>query len=48
VKLGKKPQTINYNIKVLEQADIIEVIKKGRKTVCHIKEQREPLDNVAE
>ena len=48
VKLGKKPQTINYNIKVLEQADIIEVIKKGRKTVCYIKEQMEPVDNVAE
>jgi len=48
VKLGKKPQTINYNIKVLGQADIIEVIKKGRKTVCYIKEQMEAVDNVAE
>ena len=48
VKLGKKPQTINYNIKVLEQADIIEVIKKGRKTVCYIKEQMDAVDNIAE
>ena len=48
IKLGKKPQTINYNIKVLEQADLIEVIKKGRKTVCYKKEPIEPLDNPAE
>jgi DNA-binding MarR family transcriptional regulator len=37
-KLDKKPQTINYNIKVLEQADLIEVVKRGRKTVCYHKE----------
>jgi len=48
MKLGKKPQTINYNIKVLAQADIIEVIKKGRKTVCYYKEPSEQLDNPAE
>ena len=47
-KLGKKPQTINYNIKVLEQADLIEVKKKGRKTKCFIKEPSEPVGNVAE
>ena len=48
IKLGKKPQTINYNIKVLAQADIIEVIKKGRKTVCYYKEPSEQLDAPAE
>jgi len=48
IKLGKKPQTINYNIKVLAQADIIEVIKKGRKTVCYYKEPSEQLDTPAE
>jgi len=37
-KLDKKPQTINYNIKVLEQADLIEVVKRGRKTICYHKE----------
>lgn len=37
-RLDQKPQTINYNIKVLEQAELIEVIKKGRKTVCYPRE----------
>ncbi len=32
--LGQKPQTINYNIKVLTQAGLIHVTKKGRKTRC--------------
>jgi DNA-binding MarR family transcriptional regulator len=32
--LGRKPQTINYNIKVLDQAGLISVIKTGRKTTC--------------
>jgi DNA-binding MarR family transcriptional regulator len=32
--LGQKPQTINYNIKVLGQAGLIHVAKKGRKTTC--------------
>jgi DNA-binding MarR family transcriptional regulator len=32
--LGQKPQTINYNIKVLAQAGLIHVTKKGRKTCC--------------
>ena len=31
-KLKKKPQTINYNIKVLEQATLIDVFHNGRKT----------------
>jgi len=34
-KLGKKPQTINYNIKMLQQAKLIDVIKKGKKTLCY-------------
>jgi DNA-binding MarR family transcriptional regulator len=32
--LGRKPQTINYNIKVLDQAGLISVMKAGRKTTC--------------
>ncbi len=40
-EIGKKPQTINYNIKVLKQADLIEVVKKGRKTNCYHKEDTE-------
>lgn len=32
--LGRKPQTINYNIKVLDQAGLISVVKAGRKTRC--------------
>jgi DNA-binding MarR family transcriptional regulator len=48
-KLDKKPQTINYNIKVLEQAGIVDVIKKGRKTLCYPKEPEEsPVDQPAE
>jgi predicted transcriptional regulator len=30
--LDKKPQTINYNIKVLEHATLIKVHHNGRKT----------------
>jgi DNA-binding MarR family transcriptional regulator len=33
--LEKKPQTINYNIKVLDQAGLVSVIKDGRKTTCY-------------
>jgi len=33
-ELGKKPQTINYNIKILKQAELIDLVKKGRKTIC--------------
>ena len=36
IKLGKKPQTINYNIKVLEQTGLIKVMKQGRKTSCYL------------
>lgn len=32
--LGQKPQTINYNIKVLDQAGLVSVEKQGRKTTC--------------
>jgi len=32
--LDQKPQTINYNIKVLDQAGLISVVKAGRKTRC--------------
>ncbi len=33
-KIGRKPQTINYNIKVLEKNGLIKIIKRGRKTIC--------------
>jgi DNA-binding MarR family transcriptional regulator len=33
--LDQKPQTINYNIKVLDQAGLISVLKAGRKTRCY-------------
>jgi DNA-binding MarR family transcriptional regulator len=33
--LEKKPQTINYNIKVLDQAGLISVVKVGRRTTCY-------------
>ena len=33
--LEKKPQTINYNIKVLDQAGLVSVVKTGRKTTCY-------------
>jgi DNA-binding MarR family transcriptional regulator len=39
--LGQKPQTINYNIKVLDQAGLITVEKKGRKTTCFAVEQHD-------
>ena len=32
--LGQKPQTINYNIKVLDQAGLVSVEREGRKTTC--------------
>ena len=46
-KLKKKPQTINYNIKVLEQAGLIEVRKHGRRTGCFPKEDSKFLDTAA-
>ena len=42
-KLNKKPQTINYNIKTLQQAGLIKVRKKGRKTLCYI--LKDPSNN---
>ncbi|UCF13264.1 MAG: helix-turn-helix domain-containing protein [Thermoplasmatales archaeon] len=47
-KLDKKPQTINYNIKVLEQAGLIEVRKLGRRTGCYPKENIDYSDKPAE
>lgn len=35
-QLNKKPQTINYNIKILQQSELIRVRKQGRKTGCYI------------
>ncbi len=34
--LDQKPQTINYNIKVLDQAGLVLVEKRGRKTTCFL------------
>jgi len=36
--LHKKPQVINYNVKVLRQADLISIRKIGRKTHCYYNE----------
>ncbi len=35
--LNQKPQTINYNIKILAEAELIQISKKGRKTRCYTK-----------
>jgi DNA-binding transcriptional ArsR family regulator len=37
--LEQKPQTINYNMKVLDQANLVSVMKKGRRTTCFAVEQ---------
>ncbi len=37
--LDQKPQTINYNMKVLDQAKLVSVVKKGRQTTCFAVEQ---------
>jgi len=37
-RLNVKHQTINYNVKVLQQAGLISLRKKGRKTSCYIQE----------
>jgi len=37
-KLNVRHQTINYNVKVLQQAGLISLRKKGRKTSCYIQE----------
>jgi predicted transcriptional regulator/nitrogen regulatory protein PII len=34
-RLNKKPQMINYNVKVLARAGLIKIRKKGRKTYCY-------------
>lgn len=34
-KLSKNPQTINYNIKVLRQSELVHLRRQGRKTVCY-------------
>ncbi len=33
--LSKNPQTINYNIKVLRQSELIKLKRQGRRTVCY-------------
>jgi DNA-binding MarR family transcriptional regulator len=38
--LDQKPQTINYNMKVLDQANLVSVVKKGRRTTCFAVEQQ--------
>jgi len=38
--LGQKPQTINYNMKVLDQANLVSVVRKGRGTTCFAVEQQ--------
>ena len=45
--LNKKPQVINYNIKVLRQAELIIVKKIGRKTICFFNEA-EPTESYGE
>jgi DNA-binding MarR family transcriptional regulator len=45
--LDEKPQTINYNIKVLAQAGLIEVLKQGRKTICYATVDSETSDTAA-
>ena len=35
-QLNKKPQTINYNVKTLQQSELIKVRKQGRRTGCYI------------
>jgi len=47
-EIGKKPQTINYNIKVLKQAELIKVVKKGRKTICYINTEQYTTPKTAE
>lgn len=37
--LGEKHQTISYNVKVLQQAGLVSLRKKGRKTVCYVNDE---------
>jgi DNA-binding MarR family transcriptional regulator len=39
--LDQKPQTINYNMKVLDQANLVSVVKKGRRTTCFAVDQQQ-------
>ena len=39
ILLDQKPQTINYNMKVLDQANLVSVVRKGRRTTCFAVEQ---------
>ena len=39
--LQKKPQTINYNIKVLQKAGLIELKRIGRKSRCYVVEENQ-------
>ena len=41
--LSQKPQTINYNIKVLDQAGLVSVVRRGRKTTCFVVEQHDDV-----
>ena len=38
-KLDEKHQTISYNVKVLQQAGLVNLRKKGRKTVCYVNDE---------
>lgn len=44
-KLNEKHQTINYNIKVLQQAELIHIRRNGRKTSCYVFEDTSDQDN---
>ncbi len=38
-KIGKKQQTINYNIKMMERNGIIKIVKKGRNGHCYYSDE---------
>ena len=44
-KLDEKHQTINYNIKVLQQAGLINLMRRGRKTSCYLKKEPDDLSS---
>jgi DNA-binding MarR family transcriptional regulator len=44
-KLDEQHQTINYNVKILQQAGIINLRRIGRKTSCFISEDDSDADN---
>lgn len=44
--LEQKPQTINYNMKVLDQANLVNIVKKGRHTTCYAVDQQSVLPAV--